>query len=131
MAARNWAPRTSPIPVKLVMMAASCWVWKLAATLRSTSARCRSSSSMVWASRATRDRGCRFARKLSGLLAGGFGGGGGEPSGMADSAPFQPAQEPGGTQPTDCRRGLKASDQHQRAVTSEVKNPFQRGKDAE
>jgi hypothetical protein len=26
---------------------------------------------------------------------------------------------------------LKATDQHQRAVTSEVKNPFQRGKDAE
>ena len=24
--AGNWAPRTSPIPVKLVMMAASCWV---------------------------------------------------------------------------------------------------------
>jgi hypothetical protein len=50
---------------------------------------------------------------------------------MADSAPFEPSQEPRGTQPTDCRRGLKATDQHQRAVTSEVKNPFQRGKDAQ
>jgi len=52
MAARSSAPRTSPIPVKLVMMAASAWVWKMAAVARSMTASCRSSSSMVWASRA-------------------------------------------------------------------------------
>jgi hypothetical protein len=105
-------------------------VWKKAAASRSMTASCRSSSRMVWASRAMTEAAAA-SPKTSTVCRPAACGGCGKPGSAADSALLQPRASRAWPSRRIAVGVWKAANQDQRALVGEVQNSFQGRKDAD